>query len=170
VLKHKGYSRVVDMVAEEEGGRYFEGTGVLVLDRINGVAYVAISERADAQLAEIWAQHMGYRCARGWCILRVTVTRNYSVCTGFRCARAACGPTARSARSSASTNSAEHFDLWFATSCGDATMGGSVTCSEALLMPTTLEDGGDAGAARRPLPLALCMRTADLEAPGYVVP
>jgi hypothetical protein len=28
--------------------------GVLVLDRVNGVAYVALSERADQQLAEQW--------------------------------------------------------------------------------------------------------------------
>ena len=34
-------------------GRYFEGTGVLVIDRINGVAYVALSERADAKLAQV---------------------------------------------------------------------------------------------------------------------
>lgn len=48
-----GYDRVVDLSGEEAGGRYFEGTGVLVVDRINGVAYVALSERADASLAEV---------------------------------------------------------------------------------------------------------------------
>ena len=44
--------------------RFFEGTGVLVLDRINGVAYVALSERANQQLAEQWVSDMGYRRAR----------------------------------------------------------------------------------------------------------
>ena len=39
-----------------------QGTGVLVIDRINGVAYVALSERADKALAEVrrrrrWWQH-----------------------------------------------------------------------------------------------------------------
>ena len=39
---------------------YFEGTGVLVLDRLHGVAYVALSERADAGLAAAWADAVGY--------------------------------------------------------------------------------------------------------------
>jgi N,N dimethylarginine dimethylhydrolase, eukaryotic len=46
VLRTKGYTRVLDLSAEEQAGRYFEGTGVLVLDRINGVAYVSLSDRA----------------------------------------------------------------------------------------------------------------------------
>lgn len=53
MLGSMGYDRVVDLSGEEAGGRYFEGTGVLVVDRINGVAYVALSERADASLAEV---------------------------------------------------------------------------------------------------------------------
>jgi hypothetical protein len=36
-------------------------TGVLVLDRINGVAYVDISERADIALAEKWTAELGYK-------------------------------------------------------------------------------------------------------------
>jgi len=31
--------------------------GVLVVDRVNGVAYVALSERADKELAEQWVSH-----------------------------------------------------------------------------------------------------------------
>ena len=31
-----------------------------VLDRINGVAYVCLSERADAGLAQAWADQLGY--------------------------------------------------------------------------------------------------------------
>jgi hypothetical protein len=34
---------------------------VLVNDRINGVAYVALSERAHPRLAQQWADAMGYR-------------------------------------------------------------------------------------------------------------
>ena len=34
---------------------------MLVIDRINGVVYVDISERADRSLAEEWTQRMGYR-------------------------------------------------------------------------------------------------------------
>ena len=36
---------------------------MLVLDRINGIAYVALSERADRGLAERWVAEMGYRHA-----------------------------------------------------------------------------------------------------------
>lgn len=32
-----------------------------MLDRVNGVAYVALSERADQGLAEQWVSAMGYR-------------------------------------------------------------------------------------------------------------
>jgi hypothetical protein len=41
--------------------RYFEGTGSLVLDRVNGVAYVGLSERADEALARQWAEQLGYQ-------------------------------------------------------------------------------------------------------------
>lgn len=36
-------------------------TGVLVIDRVNGVAYVDISERADESLAHEWAKELGYK-------------------------------------------------------------------------------------------------------------
>ena len=61
VLRARGYSRVIDLSAAEKDGRHFEGTGALVLDRINGVAYVALSERADAALAEHWVDRLGYK-------------------------------------------------------------------------------------------------------------
>ena len=41
--------------SQGQGGRFFEGTGVLVLDRVNGVAYVSVSERAHLELAHAWA-------------------------------------------------------------------------------------------------------------------
>lgn len=40
---------------------FLEGTGALVLDRINGVAYMCVSERADKALLEDWAAKVGYR-------------------------------------------------------------------------------------------------------------
>ncbi|GFH18031.1 uncharacterized protein HaLaN_14766, partial [Haematococcus lacustris] len=55
------YPRVLDMSGQESHHRYFEGTGVLVIDRVNRVAYVDISERADAGLAKEWAHNMGYK-------------------------------------------------------------------------------------------------------------
>ncbi|MEW5303845.1 MAG: hypothetical protein WDW36_006499 [Sanguina aurantia] len=54
------YSKLVDMSGEEANKKYFEGTGVLVLDRINGTAYVDLSERADAGLAADWVEKIGY--------------------------------------------------------------------------------------------------------------
>ena len=45
----------------EKDGKYFEGTGVLVVDRINGVAYVSLSERADLSIAEEWVKALGYK-------------------------------------------------------------------------------------------------------------
>lgn len=61
VLQGRGFQRVHDMSHAEKEGKYFEGTGVLVLDRINGVVYCALSERADRGMAERWVQDMGYR-------------------------------------------------------------------------------------------------------------
>jgi len=68
-LEARGYGRVVDLAPAEAGAHpaspaapaYFEGTGVLVLDRVNGVAYVSLSERADERLARAWADAVGYR-------------------------------------------------------------------------------------------------------------
>ena len=61
VLHARGPSRVIDLSRAEKEGKYFEGTGALVLDRINGIAYVSLSERADRQIAEHWVQRLGYK-------------------------------------------------------------------------------------------------------------
>ncbi|GBF99812.1 hypothetical protein Rsub_12565 [Raphidocelis subcapitata] len=59
---HGPYARVVDLTGAERAGEphYFEGTGVLVLDRVNGVAYVNLSERAHEALARQWVEALGY--------------------------------------------------------------------------------------------------------------
>ena len=61
VLQARGYERGWDMSSCEQDRQYFEGTGVLVLDRVNGVAYVNISERAHPALAQRWADELGYK-------------------------------------------------------------------------------------------------------------
>lgn len=61
MLQARGYDAVWDMSSFEEQRQYFEGTGVLVLDRVNGVAYVNISERAHPDLAQRWADELGYK-------------------------------------------------------------------------------------------------------------
>lgn len=57
------YTQIYDFTREEtagEGGKFLEGTGSLVLDRINRIAYVAYSQRSDPQLAARWCQLMNY--------------------------------------------------------------------------------------------------------------
>ena len=61
MLEGRGYDRVIDMSPAETSGVHLEGTGSFVLDRINGVAYVALSERAHPGLAQEWVKEIGYR-------------------------------------------------------------------------------------------------------------
>ncbi|KCV67930.1 hypothetical protein H696_05656 [Fonticula alba] len=61
LLSNLGYQETIDMSAPETAGQALEGTGVLVLDRVNRVAYVAASERAQPELAAQWAERLGYR-------------------------------------------------------------------------------------------------------------
>lgn len=55
------YQEAFSFVEMEEHHRFLEGTGSLVLDRINKVAYAAISDRTDAELAEKFGKHLGFR-------------------------------------------------------------------------------------------------------------
>lgn len=50
-----------DMTAYVAEGKFFEGTGALVLDRANRIAYCNLSQRANAQLAVQWANRFGYK-------------------------------------------------------------------------------------------------------------
>ncbi|MFM2288239.1 MAG: hypothetical protein RL684_1382, partial [Pseudomonadota bacterium] len=52
--------RRIDMTAHERDGRYLEGTGSLVLDHVQRVAYAALSARTDRGLVEDWARQMDY--------------------------------------------------------------------------------------------------------------
>lgn len=55
--------RHVDMTQDEnlKPPRMLEGTGSLVLDRVHGVAYVALSERSHVDAAEKWCDALGYK-------------------------------------------------------------------------------------------------------------
>jgi hypothetical protein len=61
-LKELGFSvrRMLDLSHHESAGRFLEGTGSLVLDHVNRLAYAALSARTDAQVVEEWAREMGY--------------------------------------------------------------------------------------------------------------
>jgi len=53
--------RRIDLTAHETAGRFLEGTGSLVLDRTQRVAYACRSPRTDAGLVRDWCEAMGYR-------------------------------------------------------------------------------------------------------------
>jgi hypothetical protein len=53
-------SDVIDLSAMEQDALYLEGTGALVLDHVNRVAYVARSGRAHTAAALRWCSAMGY--------------------------------------------------------------------------------------------------------------
>jgi hypothetical protein len=62
VVQHLGFkvSRVVDLTSHEASGRFLEGTGSLVLDRCNRVAYACLSPRTHPAVVEEWARKMNY--------------------------------------------------------------------------------------------------------------
>ena len=62
-IQQRGYSKMFDMSSSEASSKYLEGTGALVPDRINGIVYVNLSERADEKLAQQWADQLGYKSA-----------------------------------------------------------------------------------------------------------
>lgn len=53
-------SRVIDLTRHEQTGRYLEGTGSLVLDRIHRVAYACVSPRTDLDVLGDFAQQLDY--------------------------------------------------------------------------------------------------------------
>ena len=54
-------AQVVDYTHYEKEGRYLEGTGSMVLDRENGVAYACLSERTNSELFRMFCKDFGYR-------------------------------------------------------------------------------------------------------------
>ena len=54
------YTLKHDFRVRENEGLYLESTGSLVLDRVNRIAYCALSERTNAAMAEEWARAMDY--------------------------------------------------------------------------------------------------------------
>jgi Uncharacterized protein conserved in bacteria containing a pentein-type domain len=61
-LQAKGFSirRIVDLSSSEQHGKFLEGTGSLVLDRINSVAYACLSPRTDTDVLARFANELGY--------------------------------------------------------------------------------------------------------------
>jgi hypothetical protein len=53
-------SGVLDLTRHEAAGRFLEGTGSLVLDHVQRVAYASASPRTHPAVVEEWAQELGY--------------------------------------------------------------------------------------------------------------
>ena len=53
-------TRVLDLSAHEDAGHYLEGTGSLVLDRVNRIAYACLSTRTHLDALGDFAQKMDY--------------------------------------------------------------------------------------------------------------
>jgi hypothetical protein len=62
VADELGYnmSRLLDLTPHESQGRFLEGTGSLVLDHSERVAYASLSPRTHADVIAEWAEAMGY--------------------------------------------------------------------------------------------------------------
>lgn len=56
----KSYPLITDWSAFEDEGLYLEARGSIVSDRQNKRAYAGLSGRTSRELAEKWAEHMGY--------------------------------------------------------------------------------------------------------------
>jgi hypothetical protein len=62
LLKENGIpvSEIVDLTSDEDSGNFLEGTGSLVLDRVNKVAFAMESPRTTKKEFEKWCSLMGY--------------------------------------------------------------------------------------------------------------
>jgi hypothetical protein len=79
--------RVIDLSPHEHGGKFLEGTGSLVLDRMHRIAYACVSPRTDLDVLGDFAQQLDYdvvafeaRDAQGAAIYHTNVL----MCVGAR--------------------------------------------------------------------------------------
>lgn len=55
------YANEIDFSSYENKGKYLEGTGSVILDRMNNIAYAAISARTDETILREFAERMNYK-------------------------------------------------------------------------------------------------------------
>ena len=53
-------SKTVDLTGFEEESKFLEGTGSLILDHENRIAYACLSSRTDIGVLEVWADKLGF--------------------------------------------------------------------------------------------------------------
>lgn len=63
ILEDHGFEieMVIDLTDAEKENKFLEGTGSMVLDRENSIAYCALSERSDLELLEEFCEIFGYK-------------------------------------------------------------------------------------------------------------
>ncbi|MCL5420619.1 MAG: arginine deiminase-related protein [Candidatus Parvarchaeota archaeon] len=81
-------SRLLNLTDYEHKGKFLEGTGSLVLDRGNHIAYSCLSERTDSEVVDRFCRFMGYTAVKfkaydkdGFTIYHTNVIMN--VCSDF---------------------------------------------------------------------------------------
>ena len=60
---HKIQSNIIDLSKDENYGKFLEGTGSLVLDRKNKLAFAMESKRTNEEEFRLWCDTMGYNGA-----------------------------------------------------------------------------------------------------------
>lgn len=55
-----GYTQILDLTGHEQEGKFLEGTGSLVFDRTNKLAFMARSSRSNLQVAERLCHELGF--------------------------------------------------------------------------------------------------------------
>jgi len=55
------YKQLIDYTSFEEQGKYLEGMGSLVLDRINRIAYSCLSQRTNKELVELFCKDFEFK-------------------------------------------------------------------------------------------------------------
>ena len=60
IKNHFDAAEVLDMTGHEDEAHYLEGTGSLVLDRVNKIAYAALSIRTDSGVVDAFCKNFGY--------------------------------------------------------------------------------------------------------------
>ncbi|MGZ5022266.1 MAG: citrulline utilization hydrolase CtlX [Chthoniobacterales bacterium] len=89
--KHYRITEVIDYSSEEQSGRYLEGTGSLVLDHENKIAYASLSQRTHAKVLRRFCDDFSYRAVT-FCSAsadgRVIYHTNVMMCVGTKFALA----------------------------------------------------------------------------------
>ena len=57
-------NQILDISDLENSGKFLEGTGSLVLDRVNKLAYACLSERTHSDALDFWCSKSGYEVVR----------------------------------------------------------------------------------------------------------